>query len=246
MSEAFFSDWVRSLNALVVLAQQQQSRRHVRVRTFEATQEAFVDTQDELWRLRPSWASSVLDGSFKQRATEQVRFLLLVRGRIAPRVPAEVWSMIVLRAVGCSCASSGCELLRFGHLQGELRLRLHPLAGGKYRLPTANQLAVLWQPGVLMAEDRARLCVLVCDAGLEMGDGPWSAPPGSSSGGGSSGSTSAEGSTAQVSAAEVSCPVPLAPLLPTPPPASAVEISVDGGGAIALRLSALRFTAARA
>jgi hypothetical protein len=162
-----YAEWTETLAAFVAIVQQQRvSAKHVRVRTFERLQENFVDAQDDLWLMRGMWASideraggSRIIKFMERDAQSFVFFLLLLRGRVAPAIPAEIWSMIVYNAV------PQVERFRFTKAQAltiNVRLiRAKPL-------PEPLQMAVLWQPNVLTSEDRSRLFKLACDVGVKM------------------------------------------------------------------------------
>ena len=160
-----YAEWTETLAAFVAIMQQQRvSAKHVRVRTFERLQENFVDAQDDLWLMRGMWASideraggSRMIKFMERDAQSFVFFLLLLRGRVAPAVPAEIWSMIVYNAVPVE----GFRFTKAQALTINLRLRAKPL-------PEPWHMAVLWQPNVLTSEDRSRLFSLACDAGVKM------------------------------------------------------------------------------
>jgi hypothetical protein len=162
-----YAEWTETLAAFVAIVQQQRvSAKHVRVRTFERLQENFVDAQDDLWLMRGMWASideraggSRIIKFMERDAQSFVLFLLLLRGRVAPAIPAEIWSMIVYNA------APQVERFRFTKAQA-LTINVRQIRAKP--LPEPLQMAVLWQPNVLTSEDRSRLFKLACDVGVKM------------------------------------------------------------------------------
>ncbi len=209
---------------------QRASARHVRVRTFERLQENLVDAQDDLWLMRHMWArvgtiggESRIVKCIKQLAQAQVHFLLLLRGRVAPAVPADVWSMIIYYS------EPHVERFRFAD-GGALSVSLRPIQVKP--LPQPQQMVVLWQPNMLTSEDRSRLHQLACDDGVRMGSGPWVTDR--------SGCDDEPGPSSDIATENAALHLP-APL-PPPPPVHAVRISVGNGGKVALQLNALRLS----
>ena len=225
-----YGEWLHALHAVLAIARQIISRRHIRARTCETLQDSLVFAQDDLWRHRTHWStlarqpwqSSLMLVFIEQRVAQLFHFLLLVRGRTpGAALPADVWNHILLEAVPC--------VERFGIGQdGILWVRLRPCSAP---LPTAAELAMLSQnPTLLLATDRERLHHLACDAGAAMDRGPWKDSRGGEhqSNGGSAPRLHGESHVAAADAAH-------APSLHAS--SRGVVLRVNSGGTVALQLS---------
>jgi len=135
--------WMRSAQRALKVCSMQASGRHVRQRTIEQMVEDLIASTDDMRELGGT-KHGPIETLFRSMG-RVLHFLCLLRLRVAPLLPVDLWDLVIRRVLDISLSLQPARILRrFGYsADGKIRMAVKPLALPRFCKQDADQLEAM-------------------------------------------------------------------------------------------------------